>query len=34
MPNFFSGLRRKNLLVTTCIEKQYTRPLKLQLQTH
>jgi len=27
--NFFSGFRRKHLLITTCIEKQCTRPLKL-----
>jgi len=23
-PNFFSGLRRKHLFITTCIEKQCT----------
>jgi len=25
-PNFFSGLRRKHLFITICIEKQCTRP--------
>jgi len=28
-PNFFSGFRRKHLFITTCIEKHYTRSLKL-----
>jgi len=27
-PNFFLGLRRKHLFITTCIEKQCIRPLK------
>jgi len=27
-PNFFTGFRRKHLFITTCIEKQYTQPLK------
>jgi len=31
-PNFFSRFRRKHLLITTCIEKQCTRPLNILLQ--
>jgi len=27
-PNFFSGFRGKHLFITTCSEKQCTRPLK------
>jgi len=26
-PNYFSGFKRKHLFITTCIEKQCTRPL-------
>jgi len=29
VPNFFLGFRRKHLVITTCIEKQCTRPLIL-----
>jgi len=28
VPRFFSGLRRKHLFITTCIEKHCTRPLR------